>query len=76
MTAESYRIKALLIKERESFFTDEDFQANVMKSNDGKPYFPRYLILRRPVLGKGDEDVDWQGFVKDLRKTITQSEKT
>ena len=74
MMAEAYRVKALLIKERESFFTEVDFQKNEMKDNQERPNFPRYLILRRPVLHDGNQDVDWQGFVRDLKKTINKAE--
>eukprot|EP00347_Sterkiella_histriomuscorum_P022696 403337500 len=62
MMAESYRIKAQLIKERESYFNDDDFQ--------NQKYFPSYIIFRRPVENQIDDNQEWQGFVKDIKKTI------
>eukprot|EP00347_Sterkiella_histriomuscorum_P006719 403351696 len=62
MVAESYRIKAQLIKERESYFNDEEFK--------NQEYFPSYIIFRRPVEDQIDDNQEWQGFVKDIKKTI------
>eukprot|EP00347_Sterkiella_histriomuscorum_P006304 403353276 len=62
MVAESFRIKAELIKERESYFSDADFQ--------NQKYFPDYVIYRRPVEDLVDGNEEWQGFVKDIKKTI------
>ena len=41
-TAESYKLKSKLIAERELIMTEKEL-AN-------EDYFPRYLVLRRPVL--------------------------
>eukprot|EP00347_Sterkiella_histriomuscorum_P017462 403349274 len=65
MNAESYRIKCLLIKERESYFKEKHF--------NNKKFFPKYMLLRRPALGYNSEEIDWQGFVKDLKNTINKS---
>eukprot|EP00347_Sterkiella_histriomuscorum_P019350 403341975 len=62
MVAESYRIKAQLIKERESYFNDDDYS--------NKKYFPHFIIYRRPVEDQIDDNQEWQGFVKDIKKTI------
>eukprot|EP00347_Sterkiella_histriomuscorum_P017795 403347964 len=68
MTAESYKIKCQLIQERESYFTEQDFK--------NRKFFPKYLILRRPIQGQQEGDIDWQGFVKDLKKSINKSQST
>eukprot|EP00347_Sterkiella_histriomuscorum_P008970 403343034 len=62
MVAESYRIKAQLIQERESYFNDEEFK--------NQEYFPSYIIFRRPVEDQIDDNQEWQGFVKDIKKAI------
>eukprot|EP00347_Sterkiella_histriomuscorum_P008062 403346519 len=62
MVAESYRIKCQLIKEREIIFNEEDWK-------DFK-IFPNYIILRRPVADNDDAGSEWQGFVKDIKKTL------
>eukprot|EP00347_Sterkiella_histriomuscorum_P018008 403347138 len=62
MVAESFKIKAELIKERESYFSHADFQ--------NENYFPDYVIFRRPVEDQIDGNEEWQGFVKDIKKTI------
>eukprot|EP00347_Sterkiella_histriomuscorum_P001412 403372132 len=62
MVAESYRIKAQLIKERESYFNDGEIK--------NQEYFPSYIIFRRPVEDQIDDNEEWQGFVKDIKKTI------
>eukprot|EP00347_Sterkiella_histriomuscorum_P018211 403346367 len=62
MVAESFKIKAELIKERESYFSHADFQ--------NQNYFPDYVIFRRPVEDQVDANEEWQGFVKDIKKTI------
>eukprot|EP00347_Sterkiella_histriomuscorum_P018376 403345736 len=62
MVAESFRIKAELIQERESYFNHADFQ--------NQNYFPDYIIFRRPAEDQVDANEEWQGFVKDIKKTI------
>eukprot|EP00347_Sterkiella_histriomuscorum_P003812 403362845 len=62
MVAESFKIKAELIIERESYFSHADFQ--------NQNYFPDYVIYRRPVEDQVDGNEEWQGFVKDIKKTI------
>eukprot|EP00347_Sterkiella_histriomuscorum_P023704 403333675 len=62
MIAESYRIKCTLIKEREQYKRKVKFE--------NRADFPKYLILRRPVAGHSQEDIDWQGFVKDIKTDI------
>eukprot|EP00347_Sterkiella_histriomuscorum_P018607 403344872 len=62
MVAESFKIKAELIIERESYFSHADFQ--------NQNYFPDYVIYRRPVEDQADANEEWQGFVKDIKKTI------
>eukprot|EP00347_Sterkiella_histriomuscorum_P001793 403370658 len=62
MIAESYRIKCQLIKERELFFDNKDLNDAIK--------FPRYLILRKPVSQNEDSNSEWQGFVKDIKKSL------
>eukprot|EP00347_Sterkiella_histriomuscorum_P000105 403377162 len=65
MVAESYKVKAQLIRERELHFTEDEFKNNFY-------LFPRYLILRRPVINNEAEEIDWQGYVKDIKKGINK----
>ena len=44
--AESYKVKASMIVEREIHFSQEDFK--------NKELFPQYLLLRRPVAAQGE----------------------
>ena len=41
MVAESYKAKAVLIREREHYFNENDYLNN--------KYFPKYILVRRPV---------------------------
>eukprot|EP00347_Sterkiella_histriomuscorum_P009500 403340976 len=65
LVAESYRVKVQMIVERELHFTEEELTQ--------EQYFPKYLILRRPVSSSEDENGEWQGFVKDIKNTIKTS---
>eukprot|EP00347_Sterkiella_histriomuscorum_P007289 403349528 len=68
MIAESYRIKCQLIKERELFFDNKDLNDAIK--------FPRYLILRKPVSQNEDSNSEWQGFVKDIKKSLIKVSQT
>eukprot|EP00347_Sterkiella_histriomuscorum_P004781 403359125 len=62
LVAEGYKVKVQMIVERELHFTDEELNS--------EKYFPRYLLLRRPVSSSDSESGEWQGFVKDIKYTI------
>ncbi|CDW88576.1 UNKNOWN [Stylonychia lemnae] len=62
LVAESYRVKANMIVERERFFTKDDLE--------NTKYFPSYIVVRRPLNAVIKEDGEWQGFIKDLKYTI------
>eukprot|EP00347_Sterkiella_histriomuscorum_P008450 403345053 len=62
LVAESYRVKVQMIVERELHFSEEELTS--------EKYFPKYLILRRPVSSSEGENGEWQGFVKDIKNTI------
>eukprot|EP00347_Sterkiella_histriomuscorum_P013895 403362947 len=65
LVAESYKVKVQMIVERELHFTEEELTS--------EQYFPKYLILRRPVSSSEGENGEWQGFVKDIKNTIKTS---
>ncbi|CDW79710.1 wd-40 repeat protein [Stylonychia lemnae] len=62
LVAESYRVKANMIVEREQFFTKSDLES--------LKYFPNYIVVRRPINTESNDSGDWQGFIKDLKYTI------
>ncbi|CDW90203.1 wd-40 repeat protein [Stylonychia lemnae] len=62
LVAESYRVKAHMIVEREQLFNKNDL------SNE--KYFPNFIVLRRPLNTEINEGGEWQGFIKDLKYTI------
>eukprot|EP00347_Sterkiella_histriomuscorum_P008910 403343274 len=65
LVAESYRVKVQMIVERELHFSDEELLS--------QKYFPKFLILRRPVSSSENQNGEWQGFVKDLKSAIKTS---
>ncbi|CDW79314.1 wd-40 repeat protein [Stylonychia lemnae] len=62
LVAESYRVKANMIVEREQLFNAAD-----LKSQE---YFPNFIAIRRPLNTESNESGEWQGFIKDLKYTI------
>ncbi|CDW83425.1 wd-40 repeat protein [Stylonychia lemnae] len=62
LVAESYRVKANMIVEREQLFNSNDLT--------NKQYFPNYIVVRRPLNTEDNETGEWQGFIKDLKYTI------
>ncbi|CDW76701.1 UNKNOWN [Stylonychia lemnae] len=62
LVAESYKVKAHMIVEREQLFTAED--------HTNKEYFPNFIVVRRPINSQTNEAGEWQGFIKDLKYTI------
>ena len=63
-TANAYKEKVNMIQERESQFTDEDFNNDI--------YFPKYLVVRNPVEGGQGAD-EWQGFIKDIKSSLSET---
>ncbi|CDW80200.1 serine threonine protein kinase [Stylonychia lemnae] len=61
MVAQSYMAKAKLIYECELHYS---------KYGKNDSNFPRYFILRRVKDNILKGDVEWQGFVKDIKKTM------
>ncbi|CDW79046.1 serine threonine protein kinase [Stylonychia lemnae] len=61
MIAQSYMAKAKLIYECELHYS---------RYGKGDSHFPRYFILRRIKNNVLQGDAEWQGFVKDIKKTM------
>ncbi|CDW85076.1 wd-40 repeat protein [Stylonychia lemnae] len=69
LIAESYKVKANMIMEREELFS--------IKALNRKDYFPNYIVVRRQIKNEANEVGEWQGFIKDLKYTIrTTSSKS
>eukprot|EP00347_Sterkiella_histriomuscorum_P004138 403361610 len=66
MVAQSYKQQAMLIKEREMHFSQNE--------KESLEYFPRFLILRRPVSSNSEENSEWQGFIKDIKKAMQKQQ--
>ncbi|CDW82015.1 wd-40 repeat protein [Stylonychia lemnae] len=62
LVAESYKVKASLIFERELLFNQIELKM--------EKYFPNYIVGRRPLNTEIKEAGEWQGFIKDLKQTI------
>ncbi|CDW74765.1 UNKNOWN [Stylonychia lemnae] len=65
LVAESFRVKAHMIVEREQLFSNDDLKSKI--------YFPNYIVVRRPLNTEINEAGEWQGFIKDLKYTIRTS---
>ncbi|CDW89455.1 wd-40 repeat protein [Stylonychia lemnae] len=65
LVAESYKVKANMIVEREQLFNESDMIS--------KDYFPNFIVVRRPLNTETNEGGEWQGFIKDLKYTIRTS---
>ncbi|CDW78177.1 UNKNOWN [Stylonychia lemnae] len=65
LVAESYKVKANMIVEREQLFSDKDLIKEKL--------FPRFIIVRRPINNESQDGGEWQGFIKDLKYTIRTS---
>ena len=65
MYAQQYKIKAQLIYECELHYNDYENEKNYD--------FPRYFILRRPKDSMRGENMEWQGFVKDIKNNIEKN---
>ncbi|CDW72372.1 wd-40 repeat protein [Stylonychia lemnae] len=65
LVAESYKVKANMIVEREQLFSDKDLTKEEL--------FPNFIIVRRPTNNDSNDAGEWQGFIKDLKYTIRTS---
>ncbi|CDW85239.1 wd-40 repeat protein [Stylonychia lemnae] len=62
LVAESYKVKANMIVEREQLFNEVELKSKVN--------FPNFIVLRRPLNTESNEAGEWQGFIKDIKYTI------
>ncbi len=67
LVALSFMLKAEMIVERESMMSDDE------ASNP--EFFPKYLILRRPVGSGMNSSEEWQGFIKDIKQTLKMTQE-
>ncbi|CDW91093.1 wd-40 repeat protein [Stylonychia lemnae] len=65
LVAESYKVKANMIVEREQLFTSSELL--------NKEMFPNYIVIRGQINNNNNESGEWQGFIKDLKYTIRTS---
>ncbi|CDW86987.1 UNKNOWN [Stylonychia lemnae] len=62
LTAESYKVKANMIVEREQLFNEQDLI--------NQRLFPQYIIIRRQLDINAGDAGEWKGFLKDLKNVI------
>ena len=55
-----------MIRERELFFTKKQLK----NEEFCEKHFPRYIMLRRPKESQEDQEYEWQGFIKEIKKAI------
>ncbi|CDW78457.1 wd-40 repeat protein [Stylonychia lemnae] len=65
LVAESYKVKANMIVEREQLFSSKELEK--------QENFPNFIVVRRPINNEENEAGEWQGFIKDLKYTIRTS---
>ena len=65
LVAETYRVKANMIVEREQLLNEVELTSI--------NYFPNFIVVRRPLNTEANEGGEWQGFIKDLKSTIRTS---
>ncbi|CDW74716.1 wd-40 repeat protein [Stylonychia lemnae] len=65
LVAESFKVKAHMIVEREQLFTQNELTQ--------QEHFPNFIVVRRPINNDANEAGEWQGFIKDLKQTIRTS---
>ena len=63
-------MKAELIKERESFFSEKKIEE--IRSI----CFPRFIMMRMPAGQRQQKEVEWQGFVKTIKSTLMKHKKS
>ena len=62
-TAQSFKVKLHMIRERESIMTHDDYKNN--------NWFPNYIILCKPIsedsnADSGNSENEWNGLLKEL----------
>ncbi|CDW78734.1 wd-40 repeat protein [Stylonychia lemnae] len=62
LVAESYRVKANMIVEREQLFSEADLKKEEI--------FPQFIVVRKQINNSSIDAGEWQGFIKDLKQTI------
>jgi hypothetical protein len=66
-TAQSYKVKLNMIRERESMMSENDFK--------NKEWFPNYIILCKPIsessnANNGNTDNEWNGVLREMEKIV------
>ena len=66
-TAQSYKVKLHMIRERESIMSENDYK--------NKEFFPNYIILCKPIsegsnLDSGNTDNEWNGILREMEKVV------
>jgi hypothetical protein len=66
LTAQSYKVKLHMIKERESMMSENDYK--------NKDFFPNFIILCKPI-SESNQDAEnmeneWNGIVKEMQKGV------
>ena len=66
-TAQSFKVKLQMIRERESLMFDRDFKS--------KEWFPNFLILCKPNsedsnADSGNMENEWNGVIKEIEKVV------
>ena len=66
-TAQSFKVKLHMIRERESLMTVNDFK--------NKDWFPNFLVLCKPIsedsnAESGNMDNEWNGILKEMEKVF------
>ena len=66
-TAQSYKVKLDMIRERESLMDENDFK--------NKEWFPNYIILCKPISERsnadsGNIDNEWGGVLREMEKVV------
>ncbi|CDW90342.1 UNKNOWN [Stylonychia lemnae] len=62
LVAETYRVKANMIVEREQLFSETELKKEEL--------FPQYILIRKQISNESNDAGEWQGFIKDLKYTI------
>ena len=65
LKAQTFKMKAAMIREAESHMPKHYFTNQKYKDK----YFPRFLILRRPTHDVEQGQKDWEGFIKDIKRS-------
>ena len=66
-TAQSYKVKLNMIRERESIMSEKNFK--------NKEWFPNYIILCKPIFegsnANGDNmENEWNGVLREMEKVV------